>query len=379
MKEGMPEFTPSRADRSFVMSAGHWQVDDPRVEKDPNAAKNGVGQTALNIISTIMGGGIVSIPYAYAVAGVRVGLTVQVAVVIAIMIACVLYLKTRSILQCSTSFSMIANMCLGSYSSVFINALIALAVFGILILYMLLFARIAIQIFAPESASPEEQASIFGSKTLYIVGLSVLICPIIVRKRLQELKFTTYVLFLGVISLTILLSVKLGVEGSYNYRVAQGTAAPVVTAVDTTTGERGMAEKIMDSVNIAVASQGFVIALFPIYGDMKKEARPKMMISALIALTFTCSVYTYLSFVSIAYFGLDNIAQSIFENMKASRDIETTMLLVLFLVIFCCNIPFIFFAGKVSIISIVQMHVPRPTDEEEEEFNVEFFKNPDNF
>ena len=135
----------------------------------------------------------------------------------------------------------------------------------------------------------------------------------------------------------------------------------------------------MDSVNIAVASQGFVIALFPIYGDMRKEARPKMMISVFTALAFTCSVYTYLSFISMAYFGSDNIAQSIFENMKASHDIETTMLLVLFLVIFCCNIPFLFFAGKVSIISIVQLHYSRPTDGDGEEFDVELFKNPDNF
>ena len=55
------------------------------------------------------------------------------------------------------------------------------------------------------------------------------------------------------------------------------------------------------------------------------------------------------------------------------------MLLVLFLVIFCCNIPFLFFAGKVSIISVVQMHFAKPADQDDEEFNVEFFKNPDNF
>ena len=151
----------------------------------------------------------------------------------AIMIASVLYLKTRSILQCGTSFTVIANMCLGQYSSVFINALIALAVFGILTLYMLLFARIAIQVFVSESGEGD-QPSIYENKILYIIGLSVLMCPFIVRKRLQELKFTTYVLFLGVVCLTILLSVKLGIEGSYNYRVAQGITVPVVTAADAT-------------------------------------------------------------------------------------------------------------------------------------------------
>lgn len=61
--------------QSFVMSTGHWQVEG-NMERDPNTAKNGLGQTTLNIISTIMGGGIVSIPYAYAVAGPEIGFMV---------------------------------------------------------------------------------------------------------------------------------------------------------------------------------------------------------------------------------------------------------------------------------------------------------------
>ena len=87
------------------MSAGHWNVETPQVDKDPNAAKNGLCQTTLNIISTIMGGGIVSIPYAYAVAGAEIGFAVQATVVVAILIACTIYLRTRNILQCGTSFT----------------------------------------------------------------------------------------------------------------------------------------------------------------------------------------------------------------------------------------------------------------------------------
>ena len=68
----------------------------------------------------------------------------------------------------------------------------------------------------------------------------------------------------------------------------------------------------MDSVNIAVTSQGFVIALFPIYSSMKREDRPKIMTSVSAGLTFTLSTYTYLSLISISYFGMQNIQSSIF-------------------------------------------------------------------
>ena len=49
------------------------EMDEREKEK---AGRNGVCGTALAIISTIMGGGIVSIPYAYAVAGVTIGISV---------------------------------------------------------------------------------------------------------------------------------------------------------------------------------------------------------------------------------------------------------------------------------------------------------------
>ena len=58
-------------------------------------------------------------------------------------------------------------------------------------------------------------------------------------------------------------------------------------------------EAIMDSLNIAVTSQGFIISLFPIYSSMARHARPKIMHSVTFALIFTLSIYTVLSIVSI--------------------------------------------------------------------------------
>ena len=93
-----------------------------------------------------MGGGIVSIPYAYAVAGVTIGISVQVCVIAAIWISCVLYLQTKTILRCNTSFSVLANICLGSVSTYVLNMLLVFAVFGIMALYMILFSEIAISL-----------------------------------------------------------------------------------------------------------------------------------------------------------------------------------------------------------------------------------------
>lgn len=120
-----------------------------------------------------------------------------------------------------------------------------------------------------------------------------------------------------------------------------------------TEGQNGVFEGVMDSINIAVASQGFVIALFPIYSSMARVARPKVMISVSSALLFTMTTYTYLSVVSIAVFGQENIQPSIFDNIKLDEGISSILLRCLFMMIFFCNIPFVFFAGKTALISVI--------------------------
>lgn len=127
-----------------------------------------------------MGGGIVSIPFAYAVAGIAVGFSIQCIVITAIWISCVLYLQTRTILKCNTTFSVIANLCMGSISGIILNMLLVFAVFGIMALYMILFSEIAISLVG----SSYDKDHFLSKKTFYVCFLSLLISPIIVRKRI---------------------------------------------------------------------------------------------------------------------------------------------------------------------------------------------------
>ena len=114
--------------------------------QDREGGSNGVTATSLAIISCIMGGGIVSIPFAYAVEGIYVGITVQVMVIAAIFISCRLYLSARTMLSCRTDFGEIAEKCLGPVSGIILNSLLVFCIFGIMALYMTLFAQIFISL-----------------------------------------------------------------------------------------------------------------------------------------------------------------------------------------------------------------------------------------
>ena len=109
---------------------------------------------------------------------------------------------------------------------------------------------------------------------------------------------------------------------------------------------------------------------------MARPARPHIMKSVTIALLFTMSTYTYLSFISISYFGKDNIEPSIFNNIKQEGGVPSILLRCLFLLIFFCNIPFVFFAGKVALMAVVHQcccskkkeEREIPADDEDDEY-----------
>jgi amino acid permease len=222
-----------------------------------------MGGTALAIISTTMGGGIVSIPYAFAAAGFMRGLMIQMCIVCFALISTQLYVSTRNLLGSEYSFSDIAHKSIGRKPGMMLNVLIALALFGVLTLYFILFSRIAISIFGSSHLCENEDTlddvgctSILNQKWFYIAILIAIQTPIVVKESLEEIKFTTYVLFAGVISLVLLLLTMV-------IRKEEVETGMVISEKEVTL------ESTMDSINISVASYGFVICLFPIMKDMK--------------------------------------------------------------------------------------------------------------
>ena len=109
---------------------------------------------------------------------------------------------------------MIAEKCLGPVSGIILNSLLVFAIFGIMALYMILFSEIAISLIGSSSGD-----SFLDYKSFYVVTLGFLIAPVVSRKKIAELKLTTYVLFLGVISLVTILTIVLISHGSYEYNL----------------------------------------------------------------------------------------------------------------------------------------------------------------
>jgi solute carrier family 38 (sodium-coupled neutral amino acid transporter), member 11 len=103
---------------------------------------------ALQIISTIIGGGIISVPFAMTTAGFYNGLAVNALIICLMMFCTHLYLRSKEIHGFS-SISELSYNCFGRSSVFIINILVAFVIFGILTLYLILFADISKSLVSP--------------------------------------------------------------------------------------------------------------------------------------------------------------------------------------------------------------------------------------
>lgn len=55
---------------------------------DSDTKRNGVFETSISLVSIIMGGGVVSVPYAYTTAGFKAGIVIQIFVVASMLYSC---------------------------------------------------------------------------------------------------------------------------------------------------------------------------------------------------------------------------------------------------------------------------------------------------
>ena len=71
-----------------------------------------------------------------------------------------------------------------------------------------------------------------------------------------------------------------------------------------------------------------------------------------MALGFAFTIYVLFSFCALYCYG-DRLSASIFDNISKENDFASFFIRALFLLIFLCNIPYIFLAGKEALLLMI--------------------------
>lgn len=150
--------------------------------------------------------------------------------------------------------------------------------FGLLpIAYFIIFANLARSFFNEIDWVYENASTTIGSQWLSVLILAVLIFPLIIKKKIQELKVAGMLLFSGVLMFIILMVVL----RTFNRRdIGLG---PISTSsfyhfrVD---------KEFLSSLSTAFVAFGFQSAFFPIYNSLEKKSYKQGMKFTVLGIGF---------------------------------------------------------------------------------------------
>lgn len=199
--EASGDLRPSKAVRSSAFSRGSMR----HTYRVSFVGEHGLTTFTgvLAILSTIIGGGIVSVPYSFVSVGIPLGILLNVLAVIVTIFSCDLYLAGKDIVPDKPdSLYEIGYMVIGRNAIYMISSIQFLNSFGLMLVYFILFGDTSAQLVA--NVFNDGNMTIWWcERFFYVLLLGAVLMPVILKKELAELEILSWILF-GSIGLFIL-------------------------------------------------------------------------------------------------------------------------------------------------------------------------------
>ncbi len=202
-----------------------------------------------------------------------------------------------------------AFVCLGRPSVFVINFIIVAGTTLGIIMYILFFTKISTSLMidlmvaiGSNKNDPTVWFIIFTSKIFYCVLLFIILLKFTLKKQVKELKLTSIILFVGVISLVVIFIVKVLFKNSLDHGSVDQTSAVYTKG------------SVIDSVSIIVSAYGFILNFFPVYVSIEGRNNKKALQSTSMALLFCLLIYVSFSYLAVETYGT-NLNPNIFMNI----------------------------------------------------------------
>ena len=87
------------------------------------------------------------------------------------------------------------------------NSFMGFAIFGVNVLFYLFFTQTAMSVFIDRNDEKTESELVM-IKCFIIISLSIVISPLVIKRQISELEFTSYLQQTGIISVLVVLLIK---------------------------------------------------------------------------------------------------------------------------------------------------------------------------
>ena len=134
-----------------------------------------------------------------------------------------------------------------------------------------------------------DPTSFWNKKYIYCIVLYLILIPVQLKKRLQQLKFVSYLLITGVISMVTVFALK--TFGVFDGGDKRPPLPPYTNGT------------ILDSMSIILSSYGFILNFFPVYSQIHKPTNRKGIQAISRALVFCLSVFLVFAVLGLKTYG----------------------------------------------------------------------------
>ena len=320
--------------------------DENDMNRKDSSGDSGAGlnsfEAGLAMLSAIIGGGIVGIPYAMVHTGIPAGLILNIVIVLAGVYSGTLYLKCKDLTPTVVeSMYELGYVVLGVKAIWILSTLILIAGIGSIMIYFIVFGDIAKSL--AEQAYGFDKENVLTRRPIYVICIAVLMSPIILKKRLKEMKFVSFLLFMAIAVFILLFLVQMFTLG---------------TAANNDEDYRSYWKMTYDldlitSFNTVVLAYAYQINLFPTYNSLGENKTNETAVKAIkIGSSLTFFVYTSLGILSIYTFG-ESLEDDVFINVDEEQNIYSLIIRIAFLIVLACHIPYSFFPTKESLLLMI--------------------------
>lgn len=312
------------------------------------------------ILSTIIGGGMVSIPWAFYCCGFPIAMLLLLFSSAQVVVSCMLYLKAKNICpENPTSMFELSFLIFGRYSIYWIAFPILINSFMMPIIYFNVFSEIMKGLIVSMTVGREggplmPEEVIWTSRAFWVLALGLLLLPIVLLKELAEMKWVSITLFIATMVFVLINISQVAVRGNSLSNFDSGIAIYF---------EPKQGKEFIQSIAIINLAVNFHVNLFSVNASQIDQSIRTTIRNIVISLILACCVYVFLTISSIVMYG-SHIAQSLLVNIGISyRDnrvyVESYVMQLLFLVVLAAHIPFVFFSAKESLLIMIDEFMRR--------------------
>ena len=310
---------------------------------------------ALAIVSTIVGGGIVGIPYAFYYTGLGLGIALIVFMGLQTVSSVKIYLEAKDILPGKPQSLFEIGYMLYKRNSIFIiSAIIIFNSFGLMMVYFIVFGDTLRSVAMDFSDGRITGDDFLGKRMAYVIFLAAALTPLVLKKQLNEISILSVLLFVAIFSFIILTIIQLSRHGipAFNHDFEDQP----VKFFYADYWKPKLEVDAIKAFSIIIVAFSCQQNLFPIYAELRTQTNHECAKSFGIASVLVGSLYVVLGSISVYMFGSD-VHSSILEDVADECSInpitgahqcpwESITLRMMFLIVVGCHVPFIFFSGK---------------------------------